>query len=72
MAETLLLEVGVEGMVHAAEEGCGNGCGAKFTILHRIDPTGHPAATDECLVGLGLVTGRSFASQTSSSQTSET
>ena len=52
-----LLEIGVEGIVHAAEEGGGNGCGAKFTILHRIDPTGHPAAADECLVGLGLVVG---------------
>ena len=53
----ILLEVGVEGIVHAAEEGGGNGCGAKFTILDRIDPPGHPTASYVCLVGLGLVAG---------------
>ena len=52
-----LLEIGVEGIIHATEEGCGNGGSAKFTILDLIDPTGHPAAADECLVGLGLIAG---------------
>ena len=53
----VLLEIRVEGIVHAAEEGGGNGCGSKFTILDRIDPTGHPATAYERLVRLGLVAG---------------
>ena len=52
-----LLEIRVEGIIYATEEGCGNGGSAKFTILDLIDPTGHPAAADECLMGLGLIAG---------------
>ena len=50
-----LLEIGVEGGVHAAEQGRGHRGAAELAILDGIDPRGHPAAADEGLVRRGLI-----------------
>ena len=52
-----LLKIGVERFLHAAEQSGGDGGGAKLAILDHIDPTGHPARSNEGLVRLGLVAG---------------
>ena len=50
-----LLEIGIQGRVHAAEEGRGHGGVAELTILDGIHVSGHPAASDGiaalCLLG---------------------
>ena len=52
-----LLKIGVERFIHAAEQSGRDGGGSKLAILDCIDPTGHPARSNEGLVCLGLVAG---------------
>ena len=49
-----LLEIRVEGRIHAAEQGSGHRGAAEPAILDGIDPRGHPAAADEGVVRLPL------------------
>ncbi len=52
-----LLEVGVEGGIHAAEQRRAHGRAAELAILDGINPGWHPAAPDEGFVRLGLKLG---------------
>ena len=52
-----LLEIGIKGRVHAAEEGRGHGGVAELAILDGIHVSGHPAAADQLAMHLGLVPG---------------
>lgn len=56
----ILLEIGVERFVHAAEQGRRHGGAAKYDVLDGIDPGGHPSAADEGLVRFGLAAGRAL------------
>lgn len=53
-------EIGVEGGIHAAEQGRGHRRTVELAILDGIDPSGHPAATNEGLVHFGLIVGGAF------------
>lgn len=46
----VLLEIGIEGLVHAAEQSGGDRGATELAVLHGIHPCGHPAAADESLV----------------------
>ena len=53
----ILFEIGIEGLVHAAEQGSGHLRAAELAIFDGIHPGGHPAAADKCLVRFGLIAG---------------
>ena len=53
-------EIGVEGIVHAAEKGGGDFSTTELSIFYFIDVSWHPAAADEGFVNFFLFSMFSF------------